>query len=139
MTYDLILGDYAYSSWSLRGWLLFERFGLPRQTTMVNFKLGSVPDQMPGWTPAKTVPAVRTPDGAILTESLAIAEELASRHPDAGLWPVDPPARAHRTQPYGRNAFGFWRIAQRLPDEPAACLGYRCASLRCGSGRSATP
>ena len=94
MTYDLILGDYAYSSWSLRGWLLFERFGLARRTSMVNFKQGGVPEQMPDWAPARTVPAVRTPEGAILTDSIAIAEELAQRHPEAGLWPADPLARA---------------------------------------------
>ena len=27
--YDLAIGDRSYSSWSLRGWLLFEKFGLP--------------------------------------------------------------------------------------------------------------
>ena len=27
--YDLAIGDRSYSSWSLRGWLLFENFGLP--------------------------------------------------------------------------------------------------------------
>ena len=94
MTYDLILGDYAYSSWSLRGWLLFARFGIECRTEMVDFKKGGVPEQMPGWAPAKTVPAARTPDGANLTDSIAIAEELAERHPDAGLWPIDPRARA---------------------------------------------
>ena len=29
MTYDLVIGDRAYSSWSLRGWLLFDAFGIP--------------------------------------------------------------------------------------------------------------
>jgi len=94
MTYKLILGDYAYSSWSLRAWLLFERFGIARDTKFVDFKKGGVPEQMPGWSPAKTVPAMRTPDGAIIGESLAIAEELASRHPDVGFWPENPLARA---------------------------------------------
>lgn len=94
MSYDVILGNYAYSSWSLRGWLVFERFGIPFRIEMVDFKKGSVPEQMPGWFPAKTVPAVRTPEGAILTDSLAIAEDIASRHPDAGLWPSDAKARA---------------------------------------------
>ena len=94
MSYDLILGDYAYSSWSLRGWLLFERFGIARTTQMVSFKAGGVPEQMPDWAPAKTVPAMRTPEGAVVGDSLAMAEELASRHPDLGLWPEDPRARA---------------------------------------------
>jgi len=94
MSYELILGDYAYSSWSLRAWLLFEKFGISRRLTLVNFKAGGVPEQMPGWTPAKTVPTLRTPEGAIVGESLAIAEELASRHPGAGFWPATPKARA---------------------------------------------
>jgi glutathione S-transferase len=40
------------------------------------------------------VPAIRTPEGEVVGESLAIAETLAERHPDAGLWPSDPAARA---------------------------------------------
>lgn len=94
MTYDVVLGDYAYSSWSLRAWLLFDRFGIARNQTMVSFKAGSVPEQMPGMAPAMTVPAMRTPEGAIIGESLAIAEELAARHPALPLWPADPAARA---------------------------------------------
>jgi len=94
MTYDLILGDYAYSSWSLRAWLVFERFDIDHNLAMVSFKSGGVPEQMPGWSPAKTVPAMRTPEGAVIGESVAIAEELASRHPDLGLWPSDPKGRA---------------------------------------------
>src|SRR6056297_115701 len=94
MSYDLILGDHAYSSWSLRGWLLFDRFGIPCTTRMVSFHAGSVPEQMPDMHPARTVPALRTPEGAVIGESLAIAEELASRHPEAHLWPDDPKARA---------------------------------------------
>lgn len=94
MTYDLILGDRAYSSWSLRIWLLFDKFNLPRKTTFVDFKKGGVPEQMPDFAPAKTVPTIRTPEGAIVGETIAIAEELASRHPDVPLWPSDPKARA---------------------------------------------
>ncbi len=115
MTYDLILGDYAYSSWSLRGWLLFERFGIPRRTEMVNFKKGGVPEQMPGWAPAKTVPAARTPDGAILTDSIAIAEELADRHPDAGLWPKDPKARATARSLTAEMHSGFTALRTDCP------------------------
>lgn len=29
---DLLIGDYAHSSWSLRGWLAFDAFGLPVTT-----------------------------------------------------------------------------------------------------------
>lgn len=39
--------------------------------------------------PARTVPVLRTPDGAILTDTLAIAETLAEQNPAASLWPRD--------------------------------------------------
>ena len=115
MTYDLILGDYAYSSWSLRGWLLFDRFGIPCRTEMVNFKKGGVPEQMPRWAPAKTVPAVRTPEGAILTDSMAIAEELAQRHPEAGFWPEDPKARATARSLTAEMHAGFMALRGECP------------------------
>ncbi len=95
MTYDLFLGDRAYSSWSLRGWLLFEKFGIPARSHFVDFAdPAGVAQQMAEVAPARTVPTVRFDDGAIVSESLAIAEELASRHPDAGLWPKSGHARA---------------------------------------------
>ncbi len=98
MTYDLIIGDYTYSSWSMRAWLLFDRFDIGRRLTEITFADGHVPDLMPDWAPAKTVPAIRTPEGALIGESLAIAEELASRHPDClsgppCRWPAPPPAQ----------------------------------------------
>ena len=95
MTYTLFLGDRTYSSWSLRGWLLFENFGLKAAATYLDFSApGAIAKQIPQHAPARTVPTVITPEGAIVSESLAIAEELASRHPGAGIWPEDPLARA---------------------------------------------
>ncbi|MEM8776602.1 MAG: glutathione S-transferase [Pseudomonadota bacterium] len=95
MTYELALGDYAYSSWSMRIWLLFDRADLPRKLHFADFATETpVADQIPRFKPAKTVPTVRTPEGAILSETTAIAEELASRHPEANFWPTDPLARA---------------------------------------------
>jgi glutathione S-transferase len=94
LTHDLAIGDRAYSSWSLRGWLLFDAFGLPVRTHTARLYTDEVQRLLTGFFPARTVPAMRTPEGTVVSESLAIAEELASRHPDAGLWPADPTARA---------------------------------------------
>ena len=44
--------------------------------------------------PARTVPTLITPEGALIWDSLAMAEELATRHPEAGHWPADPKLRA---------------------------------------------
>lgn len=94
MPHSLLIGDYAYSSWSLRGWLMFHRFGLAVQVQMIDFDAGEVADQLAALAPARTVPTWLTRDAVAVSDSLAIAEELAARHPDAGHWPRDPAARA---------------------------------------------
>ena len=94
MTYDLYIGDRTFSSWSLRGWLLVEKFGLPYRTHLVGLYSGTMAEDLAPLAPARTVPVLRTPEGHILSDTLAIAETLAERHPEAGLWPADPGARA---------------------------------------------
>jgi hypothetical protein len=44
--------------------------------------------------PARTVPVLVTPEGDVISDTLAMAETLAERHPEAGLWPSDARARA---------------------------------------------
>ena len=92
MTYELAIGDRAYSSWSLRGWLLLEGFGLAARVRRAQMRTDAFPALLAEFAPARTVPALRTPEG-VATDSLAIAEELATRHPEAGHWPGDPAAR----------------------------------------------
>ncbi|MDR7125973.1 glutathione S-transferase [Pseudorhodobacter sp. 4114] len=92
--YDLVIGDRAYSSWSLRGWLLFDAFGIPYKLHKARLYTDELPTLLKQFHPARTAPTIRTPDGVVMPESLAIAEELASRHPDVGIWPTDPKHRA---------------------------------------------
>lgn len=94
MTYDLVIGDRAYSSWSLRGWLLFDAFGIPVKLHTARLYTDELPTLLKSFFPGKTAPTMRTPDGVVVPETIAIAEELASRHPEAGIWPTDPKARA---------------------------------------------
>ncbi|WP_421905524.1 glutathione S-transferase [Mameliella sp.] len=94
MSDKLFLGDYSYSSWSLRAWLLFHRFGIPATIEIVDFMKAGVAEQMSRFSPARTVPTLVLSDGTVIWDSLALAEELASRHPDAGHWPADPAMRA---------------------------------------------
>lgn len=115
MTYDLLIGDRAYSSWSLRGWLLFERFGLPVNTRMIDFDQGEVAVQMAQYAPARTVPTWISPDRVAISESLAIAEELASRHPEAGIWPADASARATARTLAAEMHAGFSALRNACP------------------------
>ncbi len=122
MSYDLILGDRAYSSWSLRGWLLFENFGLAARTQFVSFIGGQA-----GWAalaphaPARTVPTLISPEGAVVSDSLAIAEELATRHPGAGIWPQNARARATARTLAAEMHAGFAALRSDCP------MNLRCA------------
>lgn len=128
MEYDLYIGDYAYSSWSLRGWLLFNRFGLRAKTHMIPFINKDVATQMTRFGVARTVPTLVTADGAVVSESAAIAEELASRHPDAGIWPADPKARATARTLMAEMASGFSALRGDCPMSLRVC--YAEASPR---------
>lgn len=94
MTYDLFIGDRSFSSWSLRGWLMFDKFDLPVNTTRVGLYSGTLQEDLADLAPARYVPAMRCPDGVVVGDTLAMAETLHERHPEAGLWPADPAARA---------------------------------------------
>lgn len=94
MTYDLYIGDRTFSSWSLRGWLMLEKFGLDFNTYMIGLYGGTMAADMAHLSPAKLVPAIKLPGGTVVGESLAIAETLAENHPDKNMWPSDASARA---------------------------------------------
>jgi glutathione S-transferase len=125
MTYQLILGDRAYSSWSLRGWLLFENFGLTADQRFVDFQPQTVGEQMASVAPARTVPTLITPEGALIWESQAIAEELASRHPNAGIWPANAKLRATARTLAAEMHAGFAALRNDCPmNLRAAYTGY---------------
>jgi glutathione S-transferase len=115
MTYDLAIGDRAYSSWSLRGWLLLDAFGLPVRVRTARLYTDELPRLLAEFAPARTVPVLRGPDGTLVMESLAIAEELASRHPEAGHWPQDPRARAVARSLAAEMHAGFTALRGQCP------------------------
>jgi glutathione S-transferase len=94
MTYKIYIGDRSFSSWSLRGWLMLEKFGLAYNTHLVGLYTDTYREELAHLAPARTVPAMQTPEGYVLTDSLAMAETLVERHPEIDLYPRDPAARA---------------------------------------------
>jgi glutathione S-transferase len=115
MTYDLVIGDRAYSSWSLRGWLFFDAFGLPVKLHTARLYTDELPTLLKQFHPGKTAPTMRTPDGVVVPETIAIAEELASRHPEAGIWPADPKARAVARVLAAEMHAGFTALRNHCP------------------------
>ena len=115
MTYDLVIGDRAYSSWSLRGWLLFDAFGIPVKTHLARLYSDELPNMLRAYAPAKTAPTMRTPEGDVVPETIAIAEELATRHPDAGIWPTTNRARSVARVLAAEMHAGFTALRSHCP------------------------
>ena len=113
MAYTLYLGDAAYSSWSLRGWLLLDAFGVPFRAAWVPMYSDAFTEMQARNAPARTVPALEIDDSALVWESLAIAETLAERHPDAGHWPQGVAARAGARSLAGEMHAGFRALRDR--------------------------
>lgn len=93
--YTLAIGDRTYSSWSLRGWLLFAKFGIPVTVRSARMYTQAFPAMLEDFAPSRTVPVVRVEGVGVVWDTLAIAETLHERHPEAGIWPADPAARAY--------------------------------------------
>ncbi|HET9067295.1 MAG TPA: glutathione S-transferase [Amaricoccus sp.] len=128
MAYVLAIGDRAYSSWSLRGWLPFARFGLPVTLRLCRLYAPEFAATLAeGFGIARTVPALRIEDGpgdgpgdrpgdqVVLWDSLAIAETLAERHPGLGLWPEPPAARAMARALAAEMHSGFAALRSACP------------------------
>ena len=93
MSLTLVIGNKAYSSWSLRPWLLLAQAGVDFEEVRIPLYRDDSPAALARWSPSGKVPVLI--DGAMtIWESLAIVEYLAERFPDRGGWPRDPAARA---------------------------------------------
>lgn len=115
MSYDLFIGDKSFSSWSLRGWLLFEKFNIPYTEHMLGLYSGTMAQELAAMAPARLVPTVRTPEGWVIGESSAIVETLAERHPEAGLWPEDAQARIYARWLLAEMHAGFGALRGDCP------------------------
>ncbi|MHA1128055.1 MAG: glutathione S-transferase [Alphaproteobacteria bacterium] len=96
MTYSLAIGDKTYSSWSLRGWLLFAKFDISVDVQSARMYSPEFTAMLENFGGGRLVPAIRFDEvggPVIVSDTLAIAETLAERHPDKNMWPQGPSAR----------------------------------------------
>lgn len=92
--YTLVIGNKAYSSWSLRVWLAMRQSALAFDEVRIPLYQDGHVAKIRGYSAAGKVP-VLLHGATTVWESLAICEYLAERHPDKGLWPADSAARAY--------------------------------------------
>ena len=112
--FTIVLGNKAYSSWSLRGWLPLKLSGATFDEIIVPLRQSDTKARLLEASPAGKVPVLVTPDGPVW-DSLAIAEYLAERFPEAKLWPDEPFARAIARAVSAEMHSGFPSLRNECP------------------------
>ena len=112
--YTLVLGNKTYSSWSLRGWLVARLAGIAFEEVVIPLRKPGTRAAILKYSAAGKVPTLVV-DGDPVWDSLAIAETLAERFPDSGLWPADPAARRLARCVSAEMHSGFQALRSALP------------------------
>ena len=117
----LYIGNRNYSSWSLRAWLLMRELGIAFEERQLMLFSDAFRTEIARVSPAGRVP-VLVDDGFAVWDTLAIAEYLAERHPQAGVWPADPRERARARSVCAEMHAGFGALRSRMPMNVEASL-----------------
>ncbi len=114
MTLHLTIVNKAYSSWSLRPWLLMRQFEIPFEETVVPLRQSDTLARLLAVSPTGKVPALR--DGDVhVWESLALLEYLAESFPQMAIWPRERAARALARSISSEMHAGFTALRQECP------------------------
>ena len=116
--YELYITNKAYSSWSLRPWVLMTELAIPFTEKLVPLPDGPTWDLFRRFSPSGRVPCLHDGETRVW-DSVGIAEYLAERH--AGVWPSDPLARAWARCASAEMHAGF----ATLRDRCSMCCGLR--------------
>ena len=122
---ELVIGTKAWSSWSMRPWLVLKKTGAAFSETLIPLRQENnvSAERILAHSPSGLVPFLKDA-GVAIGDSLAICEYLAERFPQARLWPDDPGARAHARAAAAEMHSGFSALrsecAMDLAATPAA-------------------
>lgn len=110
----LAIGNKAYSSWSLRPWILLSECGIPFSEDFIPLDTPEFKTRVAAYGAGKTVPILKHGD-IVVWESLAIIDYLAELFPDRGIWPSDPAARAFARAIAAEMHAGFGALRRACP------------------------
>lgn len=110
----LIIGNKNYSSWSLRAWLLLAEAGIDFEEVRLSLDTPEFAADIAKYSRARRVP-VLVLDGQPVWDSLAIAETVAERWPEKGLWPKHDDARAFARSICAEMHSGFPVLRDTMP------------------------
>ena len=117
--YTLVIGNYNYSSWSMRAWRMLKASKVEGKIVRIPIYTDGYKEKILEYSPAGRVPALiddTLPDKQAVWDSLAIMEHVLERNPDTAIgWPKDAAAQAMaRSICYEMHA-GFLAIRDELP------------------------
>lgn len=114
MTWTLTIGNKAYSSWSLRPWILLRQFGIAFDERVIPLYEPTSSLEIQRHSPNGKVPVLAA-DDVVVWDSLAIMEFVADARPDLAIWPADPAARAMARSLSAEMHAGFMALRQACP------------------------
>lgn len=112
--FELLIGDKAFSSWSLRPWLALKVAGIPFKETSIRLRQPETREQILKHSPSGHVPALKW-NGTAIYDSLAICETIADLFPGKNLWPADTVARALARSASAEMHSGFADLRRDMP------------------------
>jgi glutathione S-transferase len=110
----LVIANKAYSSWSLRPWILMKMFDIPFTEDLIPLDTPDFRPRVGAYQAGSTVPILVDGDVTVW-ESLAIMDYLADCFPDKAIWPRDKKARAFARTIANEMHAGFRALRQSCP------------------------
>lgn len=127
-SYELVIGQKNYSSWSLRPWILMKTMGLNFVEKEVDVSGKGYNTELLKYSPSGLVPCLitsssrsssssssTTTTSLAVWEGLSIIELLHERHPLRNVWPIDADARARARSVSSEMACGFQALRSEMP------------------------
>jgi glutathione S-transferase len=114
MPLKLVVANKAYSSWSLRPWILLAHFKIPFEDVTIPLDLPDTRKRILAHAPNGKCPSLH--DGPIsVWESIAIVDYVAEKYPDKPIWPKTKAARALARSLSAEMHAGFQALRNHCP------------------------
>ncbi len=114
MALTLVIANKAYSSWSMRPWLLLRHFDLPFDEIVIPMDHPTTKADMLAHAPTGKCPSLSDGDVRVW-DSLAIVEYVAETYPGLPIWPRDRAARAMARSLAAEMHSGFPALRGQMP------------------------
>jgi len=114
MALTLVVANKAYSSWSLRPWIVMTHFEIRFGDIVIPLEEPDTRAAIARHSPAGKCPVLHDGDVSVW-ESLAIIDYLAELFPDKAIWPKDKAARAHARSIAAEMHAGFAPLRIHYP------------------------